>query len=291
MALEWTHWIDAEDGDTWQAGAWQILIDGKKKRFFIYGVSEDFASFLEAEAYCEAEAKRLPPVPMPQAGEVWSPADTKELRRVFFKTDPGIHYQRLNGGTYRVIEAEWQSWVRESGAVRIDGPREPSEIEAELRDGWRKARIENEELKVELRAVKHNRCDACGAKIIDNCARCGAPQCCPQCCRIDWTEKVLEAANRERDALRAELETTKAALVSARGEVGNLRRSVGIDELNEARAERDALQEATEIAAKGLEEISNKRCPGSFFDEVNRLRLVANKTLAAMKAAAEEVQS
>lgn len=25
-------------------------------------------------------------------------------------------------------------------------------------------------------------CEACGTKLIDQCFRCGAPQCCPKCC-------------------------------------------------------------------------------------------------------------
>lgn len=33
-----------------------------------------------------------------------------------------------------------------------------------------------------------NRCDTCGAWCIDNCQSCGAPQCCPQCCRISSLE-------------------------------------------------------------------------------------------------------
>ena len=49
----------------------------------------------------------------------------------------------------------------------------------------------------ELQAQLSGKCDHCGADIIDNCPRCGAPQCCPQCCRITELEAQLE----DRDML------------------------------------------------------------------------------------------
>lgn len=36
-----------------------------------------------------------------------------------------------------------------------------------------------------------DRCDNCGADIIDKCPRCGAPQCCPQCCKIDELQRQI----------------------------------------------------------------------------------------------------
>lgn len=36
--------------------------------------------------------------------------------------------------------------------------------------------------------LQHRRCDTCGANTIDGCTRCGAPQCCPQCCIISTHE-------------------------------------------------------------------------------------------------------
>lgn len=36
--------------------------------------------------------------------------------------------------------------------------------------------------------LQHRRCDTCGANTIDGCPRCGAPQCCPQCCIISTHE-------------------------------------------------------------------------------------------------------
>lgn len=43
--------------------------------------------------------------------------------------------------------------------------------------------------------LQHRRCDTCGANTIDGCMRCGAPQCCPQCCIIDDLRRRLEAVN------------------------------------------------------------------------------------------------
>lgn len=41
--------------------------------------------------------------------------------------------------------------------------------------------------------LQHRRCDTCGANTIDGCMRCGAPQCCPQCCKIDELERRLNS--------------------------------------------------------------------------------------------------
>jgi hypothetical protein len=47
---------------------------------------------------------------------------------------------------------------------------------------------------------QEGRCDECGANIVDNCHRCGAPQCCPQCCKIEQLEADL-TSYRDRLAL------------------------------------------------------------------------------------------
>ena len=61
------------------------------------------------------------------------------------------------------------------------------------------AHQEIRKLRAELAEANKNRCDHCGAKInVDGCLPCGAPQCCPSCCRLSFLES-------ERDALKAEL--------------------------------------------------------------------------------------
>ncbi len=35
-------------------------------------------------------------------------------------------------------------------------------------------------------------CDDCGSQIIYNCARCGAPQCCPKCCEKTTYEAMMQ---------------------------------------------------------------------------------------------------
>ena len=37
--------------------------------------------------------------------------------------------------------------------------------------------------------MKKPQCGKCGAWLINNCGRCGAPVCCPQCCIIDTLER------------------------------------------------------------------------------------------------------
>lgn len=57
--------------------------------------------------------------------------------------------------------------------------------------------------------LQHRRCDTCGANTIDGCMRCGAPQCCPQCCKIDDLTRQLgtmavghlDAADQSRERL------------------------------------------------------------------------------------------
>ncbi len=45
-------------------------------------------------------------------------------------------------------------------------------------------------------AATRNRCDVCGAKTIDDCSTCGAPQCCPQCCKISELQQQLAEAKK-----------------------------------------------------------------------------------------------
>jgi len=47
------------------------------------------------------------------------------------------------------------------------------------------------------------RCDICGAWCVDNCLRCGAPQCCPKCCHISRLQTELAQVKAERDQLAA----------------------------------------------------------------------------------------
>ena len=40
-------------------------------------------------------------------------------------------------------------------------------------------------------------CDVCGTALIDNCLICGAPQCCPKCCK-KATDELRNAEKGER---------------------------------------------------------------------------------------------
>ena len=57
------------------------------------------------------------------------------------------------------------------------------------------------EAKSRIAELERGRCEHCGATLtLDGCVLCGAPVCCPQCCRIqslaDHIEK-LQAAVKE----------------------------------------------------------------------------------------------
>ena len=53
-------------------------------------------------------------------------------------------------------------------------------------------------------ALQAGRCDTCGADIIDNCPRCGAPQCCPQCCKIEALQAEVNWLTESYPDIRAE---------------------------------------------------------------------------------------
>ena len=46
-------------------------------------------------------------------------------------------------------------------------------------------------------------CEICGAKIVDHTLICGAPQCCPSCCRVAAMEAERDKLKRQRDELLA----------------------------------------------------------------------------------------
>jgi hypothetical protein len=52
-------------------------------------------------------------------------------------------------------------------------------FEAAMMRGWE-----------EHQKAKQMHCEHCGAWLVENCATCGAPNCCPQCCRITQLEEV-----------------------------------------------------------------------------------------------------
>ena len=71
---------------------------------------------------------------------------------------------------------------------------------------------ERDELRERAEAAERslrNRCEHCGAIGIEDCGRCGAPNCCPQCCKIDSLERRAEAAEK---ALSLACETRNAAV-------------------------------------------------------------------------------
>ncbi len=67
----------------------------------------------------------------------------------------------------------------------------------------------------ERNASKGSRkCENCGGDTIDNCLRCGAPQCCPRCCE----PTSIKAENAE---LRLRIEALEGALKYMQAEVSS----------------------------------------------------------------------
>jgi len=60
----------------------------------------------------------------------------------------------------------------------------------------------------ELEAELEQSCEHCGARVYSgppDCPRCAAPQCCPQCCKIDTLSRRITELEAERDRLRKTL--------------------------------------------------------------------------------------
>lgn len=62
--------------------------------------------------------------------------------------------------------------------------------------------VECGDLEARIAELKRGRCEHCGATTISGCSTCGAPQCCPQCCRITELEGELDVARGEPRILR-----------------------------------------------------------------------------------------
>lgn len=69
------------------------------------------------------------------------------------------------------------------------------------------------QVREELSRAVRNRCEHCGARLnLDGCLICGAPNCCPQCCRIDMLKHEQDLLRAERDELRAFVATRVSVL-------------------------------------------------------------------------------
>ena len=47
------------------------------------------------------------------------------------------------------------------------------------------------------------RCDDCGTELIDKCAVCGAPICCPLCCARSEITRLCAEIERMRDQIQS----------------------------------------------------------------------------------------
>lgn len=74
-------------------------------------------------------------------------------------------------------------------------------------------------LEARLRETEQHRCETCGATISDypnGCPTCGAPQCCPMCCKVDYLKAHLRAVGQERDEWKRRAEVAEADNIRAR---------------------------------------------------------------------------
>lgn len=132
--LEWVHSLN--DGDEWHADRWVIRV--ARLTGFFYAVPMDdrkktfgnWPTLKEAAAWCEQQDREAaPPAELPQPGDVWGVQGKRETRRfVVSHTGDGVVTYADLEDEYQVGERVWQSWVRDTGAVRIDGEGERKEL-------------------------------------------------------------------------------------------------------------------------------------------------------------------
>lgn len=136
--LEWKHSLN--DGDEWHAGRWVIRV-ARLTGFFYAGSTDkkihggNWPTRKEAADWCQSQEDAAAPVELPEVGSVWGVPGKPETRRMFGGMDHDGEFVKWYGPHNRGVESveQWQSWVRESGAVRIDGEGERvKELEAEV---------------------------------------------------------------------------------------------------------------------------------------------------------------
>ena len=55
-----------------------------------------------------------------------------------------------------------------------------------------------------MTSIDRGRCEECGANLVQDCPRCGAPNCCPQCCIIDYLRQNYERGRRRCEGALAQ---------------------------------------------------------------------------------------
>lgn len=60
---------------------------------------------------------------------------------------------------------------------------------SEIRDPWTGKLVDKPSDLMTSEGV--SKCDECGTRLINRCFRCGAPVCCPKCCKESATEEEL----------------------------------------------------------------------------------------------------
>ena len=72
------------------------------------------------------------------------------------------------------------------------------------------AYAENDRLRASIAADARNRCERCGVKIVDHTLVCGAPQCCPACCREATLEAEIAEWEDKSRKMQAEIDRLSA---------------------------------------------------------------------------------
>jgi hypothetical protein len=137
----------------------------------------------------------------------WVEVDKFDYARVYTAHHFESTYERVTPQVAHLSQAETDTF-QEFARIVADLESRLGVAENDSRQaGERIAELEQDcsnqrEKQAELVRLLRNRCDECGSKLIDDCAVCGAPVCCPSCCRVTTMEHTIEAKKATIATLR-----------------------------------------------------------------------------------------
>ena len=156
--LEWVY----KTRGFWSAGCREIWVDADGRFYTDDTVILGGHGLLdEAKAYCQEQEDAVAPAELPAVGSVWGDAKHPGTWRwvVGFAPD-SIQFRCLSeGGRYTHPIEKWHSWVRDTGAVRIDGEgarvKELERFSAELINERDELRQEAMRIDAEIRLLRN----------------------------------------------------------------------------------------------------------------------------------------
>lgn len=183
--LEWVRdkngWWHAPRSCGAKGGYWSIAVNNDGM-FLIAGETEKrWHTLSDAKDYCQAQEDAASHAELPKVGDVWGVPGKPETRRYVDGITGLIHSRGWKGNGSAQDLSIWQSWVRDTGAVRIDGERD-AQWQKELAKFVDLLKYAQEELDAERARVREleaklaaleKQYQACEDKVATEFERCG----------------------------------------------------------------------------------------------------------------------